>query len=185
MFSHQLGCRLCGFSLFLFILIHFYYPAVVAVVRIWFLLQVKRERRIQLISGLSADPHCCSEALKQKKTFVVNLWGSKRFQKYANRAVSAPLSAWSSSNFYLTHLDLTFGLRFNNEINKEMSHFFSYLRMVFMPVADDCEDWFHDKKGVDPSHHHQQLVDVVWRSLLVVVMCVILTGGVIWVHMQT
>ena len=57
--------------------------------------------------------------------------------------------------------------------------------MVVMVTGDDREDGFHQIKGVDPSHHHQQLVNVVWRSLLVVVMRVIDAAGVVRVQMQT
>lgn len=57
--------------------------------------------------------------------------------------------------------------------------------MVLMAIGDEREDCFHQIKGVDPAHHHQQLINVVWRSFLVVVMCVIDAGDVIGVQVQT
>lgn len=46
--------------------------------------------------------------------------------------------------------------------------------MVLMMVSvffirDQREDRFHQVKIVNPSHHHQHLVDVVWDFLLVCV----------------
>lgn len=57
--------------------------------------------------------------------------------------------------------------------------------MVLMTVGDQGEDRLHQIEGVDPTNHHQHLVNVVWRSLLVVVMRVIYAADVIRVQMQT
>lgn len=54
-----------------------------------------------------------------------------------------------------------------------------------MLIGHEREDAFHQIKGVDPAHHHQQLENVVRRSLLVVVMCVTDAGAVIRVQVQT
>lgn len=57
--------------------------------------------------------------------------------------------------------------------------------MVLMAAGEQREDGLHQIKGVDPAHHHQQLVKVVWGPLLVVVVGVVDAAGVVRVQMQT
>lgn len=41
--------------------------------------------------------------------------------------------------------------------------------MLLMFIFDEREDGLHQVKIIDPSHHHQHLVYVVWSFLVVAV----------------
>lgn len=52
-------------------------------------------------------------------------------------------------------------------------------------ICDQREECFHQIKVVDPAHHHQHLVNVVWSFFLLTVMGMLVAAGFVPMHMQT